>query len=98
MKEFHCPHCGQTAFSTLCTDCQADGIRIQETRSIFHIGRCVRCGHVDDEPCAARIGSNRVMSRVWYKKGEALRELTQYAFGLASRAAEAIKSGTLRVR
>ena len=94
MKEFQCPHCGQTAFSTLCTDCQADGIRIQETRSIFHIGRCERCGHVDDEPCGARIGSNRV----WYRKGEALKDLTQYAFGLASRAAEAIKTGTLRVR
>lgn len=92
MKEFHCPHCGQTAFSTLCTDCQADGIRIQETRSIFHIGRCVRCGHVDDEPCSARIGSNRLMSR------QALKDFTQYAFGLASRAAEAIKSGTVRAR
>ena len=98
MKQFHCPYCGQTAFATLCTDCQADGIRIRETRAVFHIGRCDRCGHVDDEPCSARIGSNRIMSRAWNKKGEALKDLTHYAFRLASRAAEAIRSGSIRAR
>jgi len=88
MKDFHCPHCGQSAFTTLCTDCQAEGIQIYETRAIFHIGRCQRCGHVDDEPCSARIGSG----------GGALKDVTQLAFRLATRAAEAIRSGTTRAR
>ena len=98
MKEFHCPHCGQSVFTTLCTDCQAEGIRIDETRSVFHLGRCSRCGHVDDEPCSARIGSNPVMALAAQKKGGTLKDLTQMAFRLATRAAEAIRSGSVRAR
>jgi len=98
MKEFHCPYCGQTAFATLCTDCQAEGIRIDETRAVFHIGRCDRCGHVDDEPCSARIGSNTIVARAWQKRGGALKDFTQMAFRLATRAAEAIRSGSSRAR
>ena len=98
MKEFHCPYCGQQAFATLCTDCQAGGIRIQETKSVFHIGRCHRCGHTDDEPCSARIGSNAIVARAWQSGGGALKDFTQLAFRLASRAAEAIRSGSIRER
>ena len=98
MKEFHCPYCGQTAFATLCTDCQADGIRIHQTRAVFHIGRCNRCGHVDDEPCPARIGSNRIVARAWQSGGGALKDFTQLAIRLASRAAEAIRSSSIRAR
>ncbi len=98
MKEFHCPHCGQTAFATLCTDCQAEGIRIAETRAVFHIGRCKRCGHVDNEPCSARIGSDTIIARAWKRKGVALQDLTQFAFRLATRAVEAIRSGSSRAR
>jgi NMD protein affecting ribosome stability and mRNA decay len=98
MKEFTCPHCGQSAFTTLCTDCQAEGIRIDETRAIFHIGRCRRCGHVDDEPCSARIGSNVVTARAGRKTRGALKDVTQMAFRLATRAAEAIRSGSIRAR
>jgi hypothetical protein len=98
MKEFHCPHCGQSTFTTLCTDCQAEGIRIDETRAVFHLGRCHRCGHVDDEPCSKRIGANPVMANAKQKKGGALRDITQMAFRLASRAAEAIRSSSIRTR
>lgn len=97
MKEFHCPHCGQSTFTTLCTDCQAEGIRIDETRAVFHLGRCRRCGHVDDEPCSARIG-NRIPERREQKKGRALKDFTQMAFRLATRAAEAFRSGSIRAR
>lgn len=98
MKEFHCPHCEQSIFTTLCTDCQAEGIRIYETRSVFHLGRCHRCGHVDDEPCSARIRSNPIVSRAWQGGGGALKDVTQLAFKLATRAAEAIRSSSTRVR
>ena len=98
MKDFHCPHCGQSAFTSLCTDCQAEGIRIYETRAIFHIGRCQRCGHVDDEPCPARIGSSPMVARALQSGGEALKDVTQLAFRLATRAAEAIRSSTTRAR
>lgn len=98
MKEFHCPYCGQTAFATLCTDCQSGGIRIRETKSVFHIGRCHSCGHIDDEPCSARIGSNPMVARAWQSGGEALKGLTQFAYRLASRAADAIRSGASRAR
>jgi transcription elongation factor Elf1 len=98
MKEFHCPHCGQSTFTTLCADCQAEGIQIEETRAVFHIGRCGRCGHVDDEPCSARIGSNRLVARAWEKKGAALKDFTQLTFRLATRAAEAIRIGSSRAR
>ncbi len=96
MKEFHCPYCGQTAFATLCTDCQAGGIRIQETKSVFHIGRCHRCGHTDDEPCPARIGSNRTVERAWRGGSKALREFRHLAARLAARAAETIRRGSIR--
>lgn len=98
MKDFHCPHCGQSAFTTLCTDCQAEGIRISETRAIFHLGRCHRCGHVDDEPCSARIGSNPIAARAGQRRGGALKDFTQSAFRLATRAAEAIRNGSIRTR
>ena len=98
MKDFQCPHCGQSTFTTLCTDCQAEGIRIDETRAIFHIGRCGRCGHVDDEPCSARIGSNPIWARAGQTKGGALKDLTRLAFRLATRAAQAIRIGSIRER
>ena len=98
MKEFHCPHCGQSTFTTLCTDCQAEGIRIDETRAVFHLGRCHRCGHVDDEPCSNRIGANRDLAPAGQKKGGTLRDFIQTAFRLATRAAEAIRSGSIRTR
>jgi hypothetical protein len=98
MKEFHCPHCGQSTFTTLCTDCQSEGIRIDETRAIFHIGRCHRCGHLDDEPCAALIGSNPIAARAWQKGGGVVRQFTQSAYRLATRAAEAIRSSSVRDR
>ena len=98
MKQFTCPHCGQSAFTTLCTDCQAEGIRIDETRAIFHIGRCGRCGHVDDEPCSARIGFSPFMARAGRKTGGAVKDVAQMAFRLATRAAEAIRSGSIRAR
>jgi len=96
MKEFHCPYCGQTAFATLCTDCQAEGIRIQETKSVFHIGRCHSCGHIDDEPCMARMGSNRTIERAWQGGSRALREFRHLALKLATRATEKFKGGSIR--
>ena len=98
MKAYHCPHCGQSTFTTLCTDCQAEGIRIDETRAVFHLGRCHRCGHVDDEPCSARIGSNPIAARAWQNRRGALKGLTQVASRLATRAAGAIRSGSSRAR
>jgi hypothetical protein len=98
MEDFHCPHCGLVAFTTLCTDCQAEGIRIHETRAVFHIGRCSRCGHVDDEPCPARVGSSRIVARAWQSRGGALKDFTQMARRLATRAAQAIRSGSIRAR
>ena len=86
MKEIACPHCGQTAFTTVCTDCQAEGIKIQEVKSIFHIGRCHRCGHLDDEPCSARIGSNKTLARAWQKSKEALRGFRRMALEVTERA------------
>jgi predicted RNA-binding Zn-ribbon protein involved in translation (DUF1610 family) len=91
MKDYHCPHCGQSTFTTLCTDCQAEGIRIDETRSIFHLGRCLRCGHVDDEPCAARLGSRASSAAAWKRRRVALKSFTRIAFRFATRAAEAIR-------
>ena len=93
MEAFQCPHCGQSHFATVCSDCLGEEIRIQETRSVFHIGRCHRCGHVDDEPCLERIGSSETMSRAWQNKGAALKGLTQKAANLAARAAGMIKKG-----
>jgi hypothetical protein len=81
MEHICCPYCEQTTFATVCTDCQAEGIRIQRVSSVFHIGRCHRCGHLDDEPCSARVGSNRSITRV----GKALKELTHVAARLATR-------------
>ena len=98
MKDYHCPHCGQSTFTTLCTDCQAEGIRIDETRSVFHLGRCQRCGHVDDEPCAARLGSKATSSAVWQRRRGALKGFTLSAFRFATRAAGAIRSGSIRTR
>lgn len=93
MKQFRCPHCGQSTFSTLCTDCLAEGIRIQEVRSIFHVGRCHRCGHMDDEPCAARIGANRAIARAWQQGAKALKQFGHLAGKLATRAAESMRGG-----
>jgi DNA-directed RNA polymerase subunit RPC12/RpoP len=98
MEEFKCPHCGHAHFATLCSDCLAEGVRIQETRSIFHLGRCHRCGHVDDEPCTAQIGSGEVVSRAWQNRGSTLKGLTQKAASLAARAADAIKAHSSRPR
>jgi hypothetical protein len=94
MKEFRCPHCAQTTFTTLCTDCQSAGIRIEQVRSVFHLGRCHHCGHVDDEPCSALTGS----ARVWERGGRAVKILSQSAVRLATRAAEAIRMGSIRGR
>ncbi len=98
MEAFQCPHCGQSHFATVCSDCLAEEIRIQETRSIFHIGRCYRCGHVDDEPCLARIGSSETVGRAWQNKTATLKGLTQKAANLASRAANVIKNHSSRPR
>ena len=98
MNQFHCPHCAQSTFTTLCTDCQSEGIRIEQTRAVFHLGRCHRCGHVDNEPCSARIGSNPIAARAWQRGGEAVKNLSRSAFRLATRAAEAIRSGSIRAR
>ena len=98
MKAYKCPHCGQSHFASLCSDCLAEGIRIQETRSIFHLGRCHRCGHADDEPCTAQVGSGDMVSRAWQSGGRALKELTQKAASLAARAADAIKAHSNRPR
>ena len=98
METFQCPHCGQSHFATVCSDCQADHIPIQETRSVFHIGRCHRCGHVDDEPCVAKVGSSDVMARVWQNRGIALKDLTRKATSLATRAADVIKTHASRIR
>lgn len=81
MKPFVCPHCGQSAFATLCTDCQAEGIRIHATRSIFHVGRCHRCGHVDDEPCGARVGRGEVFDRALLKLGGSAQRFTAWVAG-----------------
>lgn len=96
MKHYHCPHCGQSAFVTVCSDCLAEGIQIRETRSIFHVGRCHRCGHVDDEPCPAKVGVAKSVAQAWRNGGGALKTLTSKAYRLASRAAEAIKSNADR--
>jgi len=98
MRVFHCPHCGQSHFATVCSDCLADQIPIQQTRSVFHIGRCHRCGHVDDEPCPARVGSGDMMARAWQKRGTTLKGITQTAAKLAVRAADMIKGHSSRAR
>ncbi len=98
MEEFRCPYCGHTAFATLCTDCQAEGIRIQRTKAIFHMGQCHRCRHMDDEPCSARIGSSKTIARAWQMGGKALREYGHLARKLAARAAETIRGGPVRAR
>jgi predicted RNA-binding Zn-ribbon protein involved in translation (DUF1610 family) len=98
MKDYHCPHCGQSTFTTLCTDCQAEGIRIDETRTVFHLGRCHRCGHVDDEPCAARVGSQATAVAAGESTPGALKSFTRIAFRFATRAAGAIRSSSIRAR
>jgi hypothetical protein len=98
MEGYQCPHCGQAHFVTVCSDCLAEQIRIQETRAVFHIGRCHRCGHVDDEPCLARIGSSEIASKVWRNKGAAFKGLTQKAANLAVRAADLIRGHSSRAR
>jgi len=98
MQEFRCPYCGQAAFSTVCTDCQAEGIPIRKVQSVFHIGRCPRCGHLDDEPCGARVGVNKAVSRVLRGAGRALGEFGSQVLKLAMRAAETIRGGTVRTR
>ena len=103
MDAFQCPHCGQSHFATVCSDCLAEEIRIQETRSVFHIGRCHRCGHVDDEPCSALIGSNETAasgdkaSRTRQRRAT-LKGLTRKAASFAARAADMIKNQSSRTR
>ena len=98
MQTNPCPHCGQTHFATLCTDCLAEGIRIEQTRSVFHFGRCHRCGHLDDEPCSARVGSSEIFTRAWQNGGNALKGLTIRAVSLATRAADALRAHSDRPR
>ena len=104
MEAFQCPHCGHSNFATVCSDCLAEEIRIQETRSVFHIGRCHRCGHVDDEPCLALIGSSEKAAssekagRARQKKKATLKGLTRKAASLAARAADMIKGHSSRAR
>ncbi|MGD2139897.1 MAG: NMD3-related protein [Burkholderiales bacterium] len=98
MTTFQCPHCGQSHFASVCSDCLADQISIQQTRSVFHIGRCHRCGHVDDEPCPARVGSGDIVTRAWQNRDTTLKDLTQRATNLAARVAEAIKTHSSRDR
>ena len=96
MKAYSCPHCGQSHFATLCSDCLAEEIPIQKTRSIFHIGRCHRCGHLDDEPCTAKVGKGRTVAQAWNHGGDALKNLSRKAARLATRAAGALRSGSAR--
>jgi hypothetical protein len=98
MKTFQCPHCEQTHFATLCSDCLAEEIRIKQTRSVFHIGRCHRCGHVDNELCSAQVGSSEIMARASLHAGNPLKGITQKAVNLAARAADAIKGNPARPR
>ncbi len=98
MKTFQCPHCEQSHFATLCSDCMAEEISIQETRSVFHIGRCHRCGHIDNELCSVQVGSSEIMTRSSLYTGNPLKELTQKAVDLAARAADAIKGSSDRPR
>jgi DNA-directed RNA polymerase subunit RPC12/RpoP len=98
MKAFKCPHCGQTHFTTLCSDCLAEEISIQETRSVFHIGRCHRCGHTDDELCSARVGSGEILARAPQNRGSTLKGFTQRAVKLAARAADVITGHSARPR
>ncbi len=98
MQQFRCPHCGKTAFATFCTDCQAEGIRIESVRSAFHVGRCPRCGHLDDEPCAAYIEPETVATRAWRGWTQALRKFGQVAVKLAARVGESIRPGSVRPR
>lgn len=88
MQEVHCPHCGQSAFATVCTDCQAEGIRIEQVKSIFHVGRCHRCGHLDDEPCPARVRQNRALLGVWQRGRQAVK---QFAMRFKDRDEEAAR-------
>ena len=94
MKTYQCPHCEQTHFATLCSDCLAEEIRIRQTRSVFHIGRCHRCGHVDNELCSAQVGSSEIMARASLHAGNPLKGITQKAVDLAARAADAIKGNS----
>lgn len=96
MEMFNCPHCGQAHFATVCSDCLSEAIPIQETRSVFHIGRCHRCGHVDDELCSARVGSSETVTHLPQDSVTALRSLTQKAVNLAARATDAITKHTDR--
>lgn len=98
MKQYSCPHCGQDAFATLCTDCQAEGIKIEYVRSVFHLGRCPRCGHLDDEPCSARIGRGRIVARVWDNGRQVMQRFGRLAARLAARAAESFRNNTVRIR
>lgn len=98
MRKYHCPHCGQNTFATLCTDCQAEGIKIEYVRSVFHLGRCPRCGHLDDEPCSARIGRGRALARVWEDGSQALQRFSQLAARLATRATNTFRGRSVRIR
>jgi NMD protein affecting ribosome stability and mRNA decay len=82
MEQLRCPHCGQSAFVTLCSDCQAEGIRIQKVQSVFHIGRCQHCGHLDDEPCPARVRTNRTIANAWQKGSQAVSKVGHLALEL----------------
>jgi hypothetical protein len=98
VEEFHCPECGQSAFSTVCSNCQAEGIRIRKVQRAFHVGRCQRCGHLDDEPCGVHGTLDRSFSRALRSARRTLAELGSRALRLAARAAEAIRGGTVRTR
>jgi hypothetical protein len=63
---------------------------------VFHIGRCQRCGHIDDEPCSARIGWNRTIARACQTGSKALREFSHLALKLVTRAADTIRGGSVR--
>ena len=88
MTQHSCPFCGQAVFATACSDCQSEGIKIQSVRSIFHIGKCHRCGHSDSEPCPGRV---RTMRRAWARSGRALKHIRTLAARLAVRAAETLR-------
>jgi NMD protein affecting ribosome stability and mRNA decay len=98
MKTFSCPRCEETHFATLCSDCLAEEIHIQKTRSALHIGRCHRCGHVDAEPCPSPAASNVITGCTTKITRSALTGLTQKAVSFAARATNVIKGRPARAR
>ncbi len=99
MNKFYCPHCRESYFATLCSDCLAEEIHILRTKSALHVGQCHRCGHVDAEPCSGYASSsNNVLSHAHRNKRIAFKSLYQFIASVATRATGAIRSDNARQR